>query len=62
MGVKVNPTVEHGAEHSGLPRFSPDGAGHTQSCGFGLGGFDAYLYRGVMPGTHEIVLFWYLLF
>jgi len=32
------------------------------SCGFVLGGFDAYLYRGVMPGTREIALFWYLLF
>lgn len=33
-----------------------------ESCGFVLGGFDAYLYRGVMPGTREIALFWYLLF
>jgi ribosomal protein S18 acetylase RimI-like enzyme len=33
-----------------------------ESCGFMLGGFDACLYRGVMPGTHEIALFWYLLF
>jgi streptothricin acetyltransferase len=32
------------------------------SCGFTLGGFDACLYRGVMPGTREIALFWYLLF
>lgn len=32
------------------------------SCGFVLGGFDAWLYRGVMPGTREIALFWYLLF
>lgn len=32
------------------------------SCGFILGGFDTCLYRGVMPGTHEIALFWYLLF
>ncbi len=32
------------------------------SCGFGLGGFDACLYRGIMPGTREIALFWYLLF
>lgn len=31
-------------------------------CGFVLGGFDAYLYRGVAPGTREIALFWYLLF
>lgn len=29
---------------------------------FVLGGFDACLYRGVMPGTHESALFWYLLF
>jgi GNAT superfamily N-acetyltransferase len=33
-----------------------------ERCGFVLGGFDACLYRGVMPGTHEIALFWYLLF
>ena len=33
-----------------------------ESCGFVLGGFDACLYRGVMPGTREIALFWYLLF
>lgn len=33
-----------------------------ESCGFVLGGFDAYLYRGVMPGTREIALFWYLIF
>ncbi len=32
-----------------------------ESCGFILGGFDACLYRGVMPGTREIALFWYLL-
>jgi ribosomal protein S18 acetylase RimI-like enzyme len=32
------------------------------SCGFVLGGFDACLYRGVMPGAREIALFWYLLF
>jgi len=32
------------------------------SCGFVLGGFDACLYRGVMSGTREIALFWYLLF
>jgi len=31
------------------------------SCGFILGGFDACLYRGVMPGVHEIALFWHLL-
>ena len=33
-----------------------------ESCGFALGGLDGYLYRGVMPGTREIALFWYLLF
>jgi streptothricin acetyltransferase len=33
-----------------------------ESCGFVLSGFDACLYRGVMPGTREIALFWYLLF
>ena len=33
-----------------------------ESCGFVLGGFDYSLYRGIMPGTREIALFWYLLF
>ncbi len=33
-----------------------------ESCGFTLGGFDACLYRGGMPGTWEIALFWYLMF
>ncbi len=33
-----------------------------ERCGFVLGGMDAYLYRGVMPGTREIALFWYLMF
>jgi streptothricin acetyltransferase len=33
-----------------------------ERCGFVLGGFDACLYRGVMLGTREIALFWYLLF
>lgn len=33
-----------------------------ESCGFVLGGFDAYLYRGVEPGTREIALFYYLVF
>jgi streptothricin acetyltransferase len=33
-----------------------------ESCGFVLGGFDSYLYRGALPGTREIALFWYLLF
>ncbi len=32
------------------------------SCGFVLGGFDALLYHGVMPGMREIALFWHLLF
>jgi len=33
-----------------------------ESCSFVLGGFDACLYRGIMPGTREIALFWYLVF
>jgi ribosomal protein S18 acetylase RimI-like enzyme len=33
-----------------------------ESCGFCLGGFDGYLYRGIEPDTREIALFWYLLF
>ena len=33
-----------------------------ERCGFILGGFDSYLYRGVMPGTREIALYWYLVF
>jgi len=33
-----------------------------ERCGFVLGGFDGYLYRGITPGTREIALFWYLLF
>ncbi len=32
------------------------------SCGFVLSGFDGCLYRGVMPGTREVALFWYLMF
>jgi len=28
--------------------------------GFTLGGFDRFLYRGEMPETREIALFWYL--
>ena len=32
------------------------------SCGFVLAGFDGCLYRGVMPGTRENALFWYLVF
>lgn len=33
-----------------------------ESCGFVLGGFDMYLYQGVMPGTREIALYWDLVF
>jgi ribosomal protein S18 acetylase RimI-like enzyme len=33
-----------------------------ESCGLVLGGFDGCLYRGVMPDTREIALYWYLLF
>jgi streptothricin acetyltransferase len=33
-----------------------------ESCGFQLGGFDRCLYQGLHPGTHEIALYWYLLF
>ena len=33
-----------------------------ESCGFRLGGFDRYLYRGLHPGTDEIALYWYFLF
>jgi streptothricin acetyltransferase len=33
-----------------------------ESCGFVLGGLDAYLYRGIERDTREIALFWYLLF
>jgi streptothricin acetyltransferase len=33
-----------------------------ERCRFVLGGFDACLYRGVMPRTREIALFWYSLF
>lgn len=33
-----------------------------ESCGFVLGGFDQYLYRGIDPGTKEIALYWYLVF
>ena len=33
-----------------------------EACGFVLGGLDTHLYRGAMPGTQEIALFWYLLF
>lgn len=33
-----------------------------ERCGFELGGFDAYLYKGLDPTTDEIALYWYLLF
>ena len=33
-----------------------------ESCGFELGGFDAYLYKGLNPTTDEIALYWYLMF
>ena len=33
-----------------------------QRCGFTLGGFDRYLYRGLHPETEEIALYWYLIF
>ena len=31
-------------------------------CGLYLGGFDTCLYRGILPGTDEIALYWYLIF
>jgi ribosomal protein S18 acetylase RimI-like enzyme len=33
-----------------------------EGCGFELGGFDRYLYRGLHPETQETALYWYLLF
>jgi len=30
-----------------------------EKCGFKLGGFDHYLYRGLAPATDEIALYWY---
>jgi ribosomal protein S18 acetylase RimI-like enzyme len=33
-----------------------------QQCGFELGGFDRYLYRGLDADTQEIALYWYLIF
>ncbi len=33
-----------------------------EACGFVLGGFDGYLYRGITPDTREIALFWYLVY
>ena len=32
-----------------------------EAMGFTLGGFDRFLYRGEMPGTREVALFWYLM-
>jgi ribosomal protein S18 acetylase RimI-like enzyme len=33
-----------------------------QRCGFVLGGFDEYLYKGLNPATEEVALYWYLVF
>jgi streptothricin acetyltransferase len=33
-----------------------------ESCGFQLGGFDRFLYKGIDNVKDEIALFWYLLF
>jgi len=33
-----------------------------EHCGFTLGGFDTYLYKGINKDTEEIALYWYLLF
>ncbi|MEP7200692.1 MAG: GNAT family N-acetyltransferase [Chloroflexota bacterium] len=33
-----------------------------ERCGFRLGGFDEYFYKGINPDTDEIALFWYLAF
>jgi len=33
-----------------------------ESCGMKLGGFDAYLYKGLDPHSDEIALFWYIIF
>lgn len=33
-----------------------------EKCGFRLGGFDRYLYKGTNRETDEIALYWYLLF
>jgi len=33
-----------------------------ERCGFVLGGFDRYLYKGLIPDTEEIALYWYLVF
>ena len=33
-----------------------------ERCGFVMGGFDEYLYKGLNPATDEIALYWYLVF
>lgn len=33
-----------------------------ESCGFVIGGFDSYLYRGFKEHSQETAVFWYLLF
>ena len=33
-----------------------------EKCGFRLGGFDRYLYKGLDSATDEIALYWYLIF
>ena len=33
-----------------------------ERCGFVLGGFDRYLYKGITPDTEESALYWYLVF
>jgi ribosomal protein S18 acetylase RimI-like enzyme len=33
-----------------------------EGCGFRLGGFDKYLYKGINKDTDEVALYWYLFF
>ena len=33
-----------------------------ESCGFVLGGFDEYLYKGLNGATDDVALYWYLVF
>jgi ribosomal protein S18 acetylase RimI-like enzyme len=33
-----------------------------ESCGFVLGGLDAYVYKGIHQSNSEVALYWYLLF
>ena len=33
-----------------------------EKCGFVLGGFDGYLYKGLNPSTDDVALYWYLVF